>query len=73
MKKNLVAMVRYNDDKDAFELWIEDATTGEMKFSRSANCCMSTNGDTEANYIHYSFITEILKCATLGYTIVDRR
>ena len=73
MKNKLAAMVRYNDENDSFELWIEDANTHDFKFSRSAKCCKSTNGDPDPNYIHYSFLAEILRCVTLGYEILDRR
>ena len=73
MAKNqkMQAMVKYNNDNDAFELWIK-CSDSDWGFCSSAKCC--TLGDEpEANFIHYAFLTEVLKCAMLGYEIVDGR
>lgn len=73
MAKNqkMQAMVKYNNDNDAFELWIK-CSDGEWGFCRSTQC-RALEGETEANFIHYAFLTEVLKCAMLGYEIVDGR
>lgn len=76
MAKNqkMQAMVKYNNDNDAFELWIRrsDGDDGDWGFCSSAKC-YALGDEPEANFIHYSFLIEVLKCAMLGYEIVDGR
>lgn len=73
MKKELLAKVTYNDAEDAFELWLYDNDSREWGFSRSAKCQTLDGQEGEAEFIHFSFMTEILRCATLGYKILDKR
>ena len=74
MAKNqkMQAMVKYNNDLDSFELYIRSSEKEEWGFCRSTQC-RALEGETEANFIHYAFLTEVLKCAMLGYEIVDGR
>lgn len=52
MKKNLVAAVRYNDNEDAFELWIYDNESKEYGFACSSKC-RALEGSTETTHIHF--------------------
>lgn len=67
-KRKMMAKVIYNKEEDSFELWIN---TGDgWGFSRSTKCRI-VEGDTEANFIHYSFMKEILNCINLGYEVFE--
>ena len=62
------AKIVYNEATDAFELWLRSDPDADWGFSIAAKCVPSKN-DPETNYIHFSFMKEILKCAELGYEV----
>lgn len=69
MKTKLKARVRYDEKDDCFvlELWDEDFKS--WGFSRSSRCVAAKGGNGETNFIHFSFMKEIVRCAELGYSI----
>ncbi len=68
-KKNYAKVV-YNASGDCFELWIKTADMDEYGFSCSTKC-RALNGKTETNFIHFSFLKEVLKCIKLGYEVYE--
>ncbi|MBR5786270.1 MAG: hypothetical protein IKY41_06225 [Clostridia bacterium] len=68
-KQKMQAKVQYNEKEDSFELWIRANDKEEWGFSRSSKC-RAIEGDTEANFIHFSFLKEVLKCIQLGYEVI---
>lgn len=68
-KRKMMAKVQYNEQEDSFELWIRTSDKEEWGFSRSSKC-RAIEGDTETNFIHFSFLKEVLKCIQLGYEVI---
>lgn len=66
MKK--YAKVHYNEVTDSFELWLKNEADADWGFSRAAKC-VPAQKDPDTNYIHFSFMKEIVKCAELGYEV----
>lgn len=69
MKKENYARVRYEKDTDSFVLELFDHETEEYEFSVSARCFKAEHGGENADYIHFSFMKEIVKCCELGYQV----
>lgn len=67
-KKNMMAKVHYNPETDSFELWLN--CDGEWGFSCSTKC-RTVEGDTEPNFIHFTFLKEVLRCIKLGYDVFE--
>lgn len=65
-------MVKYNPDGDKFELYIRSSENEEWGFSCSTKC-MAIEGETETNFIHFSFLKEVMKCIELGYEVFEAR
>lgn len=70
MKKQKAAYVKYNENEDSFELWIE-CEDGTIGFSRSAKC-QALNGEGDTDFIHYSFMKEILNAISCEYHVYNR-
>ena len=64
------ATVKYNEDTDSFELWLRNSPNEDWGLSSSAKC-MSIEDEVETNFIHFSFLREVLNCITLGYKVSD--
>lgn len=71
-KQKSQAMVNYNPVQDSFELYIRGSEKEEWGFCCSTQC-MAIEDETETNFIHHTFLNEVLKCASLGYEIIDGR
>lgn len=69
-KQKKQAMVKYNPVGDVYELYLRNGEKEEWGFSCSARC-WAIEGETETNFIHYSFLIEVLKCIHLGYEIFE--
>ena len=69
-KQNKLARVHYNEREDAFELYIYDNESKEWGFSCSTKC-RAIEGETEANFIHFTFLKEVMKCLKLGYEVAE--
>ena len=69
-KQKAQAMVKYNKTKDAFELYIRSGEKEEWGFCCSTQC-KAIEGETETNFIHFSFLKEVLKCIKLGYEVFE--
>ena len=69
-KCNLMAKVHYNEQEDAFELYIRTNDDEEWGFSCSTTC-RAIDGETETNFIHYMFLKEVMNCIKLGYTVIE--
>ena len=67
-KKKNMAKVHYNPETDTFELWLKTSKETEWGFCCSTKCRM-VEGDTEANFIHFSFLREVMNCLALGYEV----
>lgn len=67
-KQKKLAKVHYNSDTDSFELWLK--RDDEWGFSCSTKC-RAAEGDTEPNFIHFTFLKEVLKCIQLGYEVIE--
>ena len=70
VKQKMLAKVHYNPEEDSFELYIYDMENYEWGFSRSTKC-RAVEGDSEPNFIHFSFMKELLKCIQLGYEVIE--
>jgi len=71
-KQKKQAMVKYNESSDSFELYIRNNENAEWGFSCSAKC-RSVEDEVETNFIHFSFLREILRCLELGYEVFEGR
>lgn len=71
-KQKKMAMVKYNPEVDAFELYLRNSDKEEWGFSCSAKC-HAIEGETEANFIHFSFLKEVMRCIDLGYEVFEAR
>ena len=69
-KKTMQAKVHYNEQEDAFELWIRTSQNDEWGFARSSKC-RAVEGEAETNFIHYTFLKEVMKCISLGYEVFE--
>ena len=69
-KQKAMAKVHYNEQEDSFELFIRSNDKEEWGFCRSTKC-RALEGETEANFIHFSFLKEVMKCITLGYEVIE--
>lgn len=69
MKTEKLARVRYDESKDSFVLELWDNVSGEWDFSMSVRCVESMNAPGSTEYIHFSFMKEIVKCVELGYAV----
>lgn len=68
-KQKMMAKVHYNAEEDSFELWIRNSDKEEWGFSCSTKC-RAIEGETETNFIHFSFLKEVLQCIKLGYDVI---
>ena len=71
-KQKKQAMVKYNESNDSFELYIRCNEKAEWGFSRSTKC-RSVEDEVETNFIHFSFLREVLRCIELGYDVFEGR
>lgn len=70
MKKKPQAKIIYRASEDTFELWIKGVEEKEYDFCRSAKCRKAKDiPDDDYNYIHYSFMIELLRTIELGYDV----
>lgn len=69
-KQKKLAKVHYNSEEDSFELYIMTGNDTEWGFCCSSKCRV-VEGDTEANFIHFSFLKEVMKCIKLGYEVFE--
>lgn len=69
-KQNLMAKVKYNEQEDSFELWIRTNDEEEWGFSRSTKC-RAIDGEGATDFIHFSFLKEVLQCINLGYEVIS--
>ena len=70
MANTKMAKVSYNSVEDKFELWIYSEEDDEWGFSCSTKCRAIEEGG-ETNFIHFTFLKEVLRCAELGYKIIE--
>lgn len=68
-KQKMQAKVHYNKQEDSFELWIRTSDKEEWGFSCSSKC-RAIEGETETNFIHFSFLRKVLECIKLGYEVI---
>ena len=68
-KQKMQAKVHYNEQEDSFELWIRTSDKEEWGFSCSSKC-RAIEGETETNFIHFSFLRKVLECIKLGYEVI---
>lgn len=71
-KQKAQAMVKYNPDQDSFELYIRSSEKEEWGFCCSTKC-RAIEGETETNFIHFTFLKEVMKCINLGYEVFEAR
>lgn len=64
--------IHYNEEEDSFELWIRRKDEKEWGFSRSSKCRVVNDGD-EPTHIHFSMLTELVRCVDLGFELVPNR
>ena len=64
-------MVKYNSEGDKFELFIRSNDKEEWGFCCSTQC-RAIEGETETNFIHFTFLKEVLNCIKLGYEVIER-
>lgn len=69
-KQKAQAMVHYNQNEDAYELYIRSNEHEEWGFSCSAKC-RAIEGETETNFIHFSFLKELLDCIAWDYQVFE--
>ena len=69
-KRNMMAKVHYNSEEDSFELYLKTGKDEEWGFACSSKC-RAVEGDTEANFIHFTFLKEVLNCIELGYDVFE--
>ena len=69
-KQKAQAMVKYNPDQDSFELYIRSNDNEEWGFCCSSQC-RAIEGEKETNFIHFTFLKEVLKCINLGYEVFE--
>ena len=69
-KQKMMAKVHYNEQEDSFELYIRNNDKEDWGFCCSSTC-RTVEGDTEANFIHFTFLKEVMKCLKLGYEVFE--
>lgn len=69
-KQKAQTMVKYNQNEDAFELYIRSNENDEWGFSCSTKC-RAIEGETETNFIHFSFLKKVMECLKLGYEVFE--
>ena len=69
-KQKMQAKVQYNKQDDSFELWIRTSDKEEWGFSCSTTC-RALEGETETNFINFTFLKEVMKCLKLGYEVFE--
>ena len=69
-KQKKMAKVHYNPEKDSFELWLRSNDNEEWGFCCSSKC-QALEGETETNFIHFTFLKEVMKCIQLGYEVIE--
>lgn len=69
-KHKNMAKVHYNPEEDSFELYLKNYDDEEWGFSCSSKC-RTVEGFDEPNFIHYTFLKEVLKCLKLGYEVFE--
>lgn len=69
-KQQKQAKVHYNSEFDSFELYIRSGEKEEWGFSCSAQC-RALEGETETNFIHFSFLKKVMECIKLGYEVFE--
>lgn len=72
MKNELQARIRYNKEKDAYELQLSSDGGKEWSVSISSKCQLSARNDAndEPEFVHISFIEEMKKAIANGFEIV---
>lgn len=68
-KRKMIAKVHYNEMEDSFELWL--STDGEEWGFSCSSRCRAVEGDSEANFIHFSFLKKVMECINLGYDVFE--
>jgi hypothetical protein len=69
-KQKKQAMVRYNEEKDRYELYLRNNDNEEWGFSYASKC-VATEGSTETNFIYFGFLRELMNCINLGYEVIE--
>jgi hypothetical protein len=69
-KQMAQAKVHYNEERDSFELWIRSSEKEEWGFCCSTQC-QALEGENEANFIHFTFLKEVMNCIKLGYDVFE--
>jgi len=69
-KQKAMAKVHYNQQEDSFELYIRSNDKEEWGFCCSAKC-RALEGETETNFIHFTFLKKVLECIKLGYEVIE--
>ena len=64
------AMVKYNQNEDTFELYIRNHEKEDWGFCCSTKC-RAVEGETETNFIHFSFLRRVMECLRLGYEVFE--
>lgn len=70
-KQNKMAKIHYDRVDDRYILFLRNNDDEEWGFSCSAKCRAAEGGDGATDFIHYSFLREVLQCAALGYKIIE--
>lgn len=69
-KQQRQAKVHYNSERDSFELYIRSSEKEEWGFSCSAKC-RALEGETDTNFIHFSFLKKVMECIKLDYDVFE--
>lgn len=69
-KRKMMAKVHYNEAEDSFELYIKTGNDDEWGFSCSTKC-RAVEGDSETNFIHFTFLKKVMECLKLGYEVFE--
>lgn len=69
MKTEKLARVRYDAKEDEFVLEIWDNEFQSWGLCRAARCVDATNAPGVTDFIHFSFMKEVVRCAELGYSV----
>lgn len=69
-KQKPQAMVEYNKEADSFILYIRSDENEKWGLSKIAKC-YAVEGETETNFIHFTFLKEVLQCLKLGFEVFE--
>lgn len=69
MKTEKMARVRYDEKEDSFVLELYDSECESWGLCRSTRCVDATHAPGVTDYIHFSFMKEVVRLVELGYDV----